>query len=71
MVLFGEMHVFFNIAEKAYLEQKKPCSTLKTTLCSKYFFAILTQCSKGNHVLDAPASNKDGVLLRDTCVSLT
>jgi hypothetical protein len=62
---------FFNIAKKTYLEQKKACSTLKTMLCRKYFFAILTQCSKGNNVLDAPASNTDCFLLRDTCVSLT
>jgi hypothetical protein len=31
----------------------------------------LTQFSQGNNVLDAAASNIDGILSRDTCVSLT
>jgi len=32
------------------------------------FFQKLTQLLQRNNVLDAPASNTDGVLLRDTCV---
>jgi hypothetical protein len=34
----------------------------------KYFFQKLTEFTLGNNVLDAPASNRDGFVWRDTCV---
>jgi hypothetical protein len=40
-------------------------------ICSKYTFQKLTQFSQGNNVIDIAASNIDGVLRRDTCVSST
>jgi hypothetical protein len=60
---------FFNSAEYTYLEQTEPISTLKHLSCSLDSFQKLPQFSQGNNVLDAPASNTDGFLLRDTCVS--
>jgi hypothetical protein len=38
-------------------------------ISSKYSFQKLTQLSQGNNVLDAHASNTDGFILRDICVS--
>jgi hypothetical protein len=37
-------------------------------ICRKYSCQKLSQFSQGNNVLDAPASNLDGFLCRDTCV---
>jgi hypothetical protein len=37
----------------------------------KYSFQKLNQISQGNKVRDAAASNLDGFLLRDICVSST
>jgi hypothetical protein len=34
----------------------------------KHFFQKLTEFTLGNNVLDAPASNTDGFVWRDTCV---
>jgi hypothetical protein len=39
---------------------------LKILMCSKISFQKLTKFSQGNNVLDAPASNTDSFLLRDT-----
>jgi hypothetical protein len=58
----------FNSAEQAYLEQNKHFSPLKMLISRQYYFQRLTQFSQGNNVLDAPLSNVDGFLLRDTCV---
>jgi hypothetical protein len=44
----------------------KPISTLKTIISRKHSFQKLTQFSRGNNVLDTPASNMDGFLSRDT-----
>jgi hypothetical protein len=60
---------FFNLGESSYLEQTEPISTLKTLSYRKYSFQQLTQFSQGNNILDAPASNTDGFLWRDTCIS--
>jgi hypothetical protein len=60
---------FFNSAELAYLEKTEPISTLKILRCRKYSFQKLTQFSQRNNVLNAPASNTDGFLSRDICVS--
>jgi hypothetical protein len=40
-------------------------------VCKKYSIQKVTQFSHGNNVLDAYASNTDGFLFRDTCVSST
>jgi hypothetical protein len=66
MVVFGELHVFLQLSEYAYLEQNEPFSTWNTIICRKYSYQKLTQFSQGNHVLDAHASNTDGFLSRDT-----
>jgi hypothetical protein len=58
-----------NIADYAYLEQHEPYSNLKPLICSKYSWQRLTQFPHGNNVLDAAASNTEGVLSRDKCVS--
>jgi hypothetical protein len=60
---------FFNSAEYSYLEQIESISMLKYPRCRKYSFQKLTQSSHGNNMLDAPACNTDGFLLRYTCVS--
>jgi hypothetical protein len=60
---------FFNSAVYANLEQKLPFSPLKTLIGRHYSFEKLTQYSQGNNVLDAPSSNINGFLSRDTCVS--
>jgi hypothetical protein len=53
------------------LEQNELFSTLKTMICRKYSFQKLNEFSQGNNVPDVPASNSDGFLWRDTCVSST
>jgi hypothetical protein len=62
---------FFNSAEQAYLEQNVCFSPLKTLIGRQYSFVKVTQFSQGNNVLAGPASNLDGFLSGDTCVSLT
>jgi hypothetical protein len=62
---------FFNSAEQACLEQRDPIYTLQTVTCRKYSFQKLIQYAQEINVLDAPASNTDGFLLRDACVSST
>jgi hypothetical protein len=37
----------------------------------KYSFQKVNEFSLGNNVLDAPVSNTDGFLSRDTCISST
>jgi hypothetical protein len=53
------------------MKRNEPFYILKTMICRKYSFQKLTQLSQGNNVLDVPASNTDGFLLKDTCVSST
>jgi hypothetical protein len=50
------------------LEQTEPYIHLETSELQVDFLEKLTQFSLGNNVLDAPASNKDGFLLRYRCV---
>jgi hypothetical protein len=59
---------FFNSNEWAYLEPIEHFSTLKRLCCMKYSFHKLSQISQGNNALDAPVSNLDGYLWRDTLV---
>jgi hypothetical protein len=40
-------------------------------ICKTYSFQKLNHFSQGNNVLDITASNTNGFLFRDTCVSLT
>jgi hypothetical protein len=67
---------FFNSGEKGYLEQKMPISTWKNLSCRKYYLQRLTQFTQGHNVLDAAASNTDGVLeeihvfLQLSCIAL-
>jgi hypothetical protein len=61
---------FFKSDEYTYWEQK-PNSTFKNVSCRKDFFQKLTKFSQGNNVLYGAASNRDGFLWRDTCVSST
>jgi hypothetical protein len=51
------------------LEKTEPFQPEKL-VCRKYS-QNLTQFSKGNHVIDALASNTDGFLSRDACVAST
>jgi hypothetical protein len=44
---------------------------VKHVSCRKYSFEKLTEFPQGNNVLYAVASNIDGYLWRDTCVSST
>jgi hypothetical protein len=62
---------FFNSDELAYLEQTMPIAKLKYLTFSKYSFQKVTQFSLGNNLVDAPVSNIDGFLSRDTCISST
>jgi hypothetical protein len=62
MESFERYLYFFNLHEKANLEQNKPFSTLKTMICRKYFFHKLTQYSQGKNALDTSTSNTDGCL---------
>jgi hypothetical protein len=71
MVFFQEIQDSFNLAALAFLEQKEPISALKTVICRKYSFQKLSQFSQAINVLDAPASNTDVFMSRDTCVSST
>jgi hypothetical protein len=51
------------------LEKRVLISTLKTKICWIFSFQKLTQFSQRNNALEAPASNIDGFLCIDTCVS--
>jgi hypothetical protein len=61
---------FLNSDEQAYLEQNVHFFPLETLMGRQYSFQKLTQYSLGNNTLKVPASNVDGFLSRDTCVSL-
>jgi hypothetical protein len=62
---------FITSTEEALLQHNGPFSTLKILVCRNYSMQNITQVSPGKKVLDAPASNTDGFLLRDTCVPST
>jgi hypothetical protein len=51
---------FFNLPQKAYLEQTEGITTLKHVSYRKYSFQKLTQSSQGNNLLHAHTSNTDG-----------
>jgi hypothetical protein len=60
---------FYKLAEEANLEQNEPFSTEKILILGSYSFQNQIQFGQGNSVLDAPASNRDCFLARNTCVS--
>jgi hypothetical protein len=51
------------------MEQRDPMSTLKQLSCRKYSFQNLKPFSQGNNMLDAAASNTNGLFWRNSCVS--
>jgi hypothetical protein len=59
---------FLSSVEQAYLEQNVRFYPCKTLIGKQYSFQKQTQISQGKNVLDAPASNTDGFLLRDMCL---
>jgi hypothetical protein len=69
MVFFREIQVFFNLPEKAYLEQTDPNWIFKYLNCKS--FQHLKWFSQGNNMVEAAASNIDGFLWRDIYVSST
>jgi hypothetical protein len=69
IVVFQEIHVFLLINWSGLLEQREPNTTLKIPRCTKNFLWKLSLLSQRNNVLDAAASNRDGFLWRDTCVT--
>jgi hypothetical protein len=71
LVFYREILVFLQLTEMAYMEQNEPFSTLNILFCRKYFFQNLTIFTKVNNMVDASASNSNGFLSRDTCVSST
>jgi hypothetical protein len=62
------MCFFCNSAEYTYLQHTELVSTLKHLCCGYDTFQKLSQLTQGNTVLGDPASNRDGVLTRDTLV---
>jgi hypothetical protein len=71
VVFFREIHVFLQLSWIGLSGANRAIPTLKTVICRKYSFQILTQFSKGNNVLDPPDSNTNGGLWGDTCVPST
>jgi hypothetical protein len=68
IVCFKGFTCFFNLAEEAYWVQNEPFLTLKTGF-QEVFLSNTNSFSLGSNVLDATASNTNGFLLRDMCVS--
>jgi hypothetical protein len=58
---------FFNLPEKAYLEQTAYLH-LETTRLQEVFFSKTNSVFTGKNMLDAPASNICAFLYRSTCV---
>jgi hypothetical protein len=71
MVFFGEIHVFIQLSWIGVFGTKWVPSTLKIEICRVHSFQKLTEFSEGRTGLDVLASNIDGFLWRDTCVSST
>jgi hypothetical protein len=71
MVLFPEILVFHQLSYIGLFGQREPITTLENQCSSKCFFQKPIQYSQGNNVLDVAASNVDGFLQIDICVSST
>jgi hypothetical protein len=61
----------FKLAELGLSGANRSYPHLENYDLQAVFFQTLTQFSQGNKVLDAPGSNTDGFLSRDTYISLT
>jgi hypothetical protein len=68
MVFFERFIGFFHLAEWACLQQSESCSSLKTMICRMYSFQLISILT-GKLCLDDTASDTNGFLSRDTCVS--
>ena len=68
---FTKSMCFFTSAELANLDQTELMYTMKQHSCRMSFYSKQTKFSEDINVLDVPASNMDGILSRDTCVSST
>jgi hypothetical protein len=71
IIFFLEIHAFLQLSWICLFGAMETIFTMETINCKEYSFQNPTQFSQGNHVLDVPASNTDGFLLRDTSVSST
>jgi hypothetical protein len=71
MAFFQEIHVFLQLSQIGLFGTKCAFLPLNTPRDRQYSFPHLTQFTQRNKVLDALASNLDGFLSRDTCVSST
>jgi hypothetical protein len=69
MVFFGEIHVFLLSMEKTYMGQREPTCALRNVSFREYSLLKQTVFSLGNNVVNAPAPDTNGFLLRYTCVS--
>jgi hypothetical protein len=61
--------VYSTLLNRPSWRQTELIFKLKHVSCRKYCFQKLTEFSQGKNVLGAPASNIDGFVWRDTCVS--
>jgi hypothetical protein len=65
IVLLHKINVFLHFIWRGYFSWSEWFSHFKTLSDHKYSFHKLTQFSQGNKVLEPPASNIDGFLIRD------
>jgi hypothetical protein len=71
LVFFGEIYVFLELWTIGLFGGNRTYCNLKIMIFRKYSFQKLTQVLQSNNVLEAHASDTDGFLSRDTCVSST
>jgi hypothetical protein len=71
MVFFEEIHVFLQLNWIHLFGKTESIFTLTIESCRENTFPKVTQLSQGNNMLDAPASNTDGFLSRDSFLSPT
>jgi hypothetical protein len=67
MCFFGEMHVFLQLSRIGLFGTEGASLSLEKPTLQEVFLSNITQLVKGNNALDAPASNTDGLLSRETC----
>jgi hypothetical protein len=68
IVFFREIHVFLQLNWIDLFGTQRDYLHLENRKMQKYAFQKLIQFSQGNTVLDAPTSNADGFVSKDTCV---
>jgi hypothetical protein len=71
MDFFQAVHVFLQLTQIGLYGANIHYLHLENDDLQELFHQKLSQFSQGNNVLDAPASNTDGFLLRDICVSFS